>query len=96
MTIYWQPDDDFDPSSIDVWHVAEDGTTSGPVTADMSGVQGMPDTMGGIAPDAVRNRVGEFIRADMDLGSGSPTFTELGGQVILDMLELDYEQGTPP
>jgi hypothetical protein len=97
MTIYWQPNPDNDnPDSIDVWHVADDGTTSGPVTADVSDIEGMPDTMGGIAPDAVRQRVGEFIRNDMGLGTDTPEFTPLGGQVILDLLELDYEQGTPP
>lgn len=89
MTIYWKPDDPTDPDSIDIWHVADDGTTSGPVTADISEVNGMPDTVGGIAPDAVRERTIEFVK--------SAGWTEpLTQQVVFDMLSLNYERGAPP
>jgi len=86
MTIHWEPDSDL--NSIDIWHVADDGTTSGPVTADISGVDGLPDTVGGIAPDAVRERVIEFVKT---AGWTVP----LTQQVVFDMLSLDYERGAP-
>jgi hypothetical protein len=90
MTIYWNPvEDDNNPDTIDVWHVADDGTTNGPVTADVSDVSGMPDSVGGIAPDAVRERTIEFVKT----ANWGDTLTQ---QVVFDMLSLDYERGAPP
>jgi len=41
MTIHWDPvEDNTDPDTIDVWHIADDGTESGPLTVDVSGVSG--------------------------------------------------------
>jgi hypothetical protein len=89
MTIHWDPDDPIDPDTIEISHVAEDGTTSGPITADVSDVDGMPDLMGGIAPDAVRERTIEFVKT----ASWTDPLTK---QVVFDMLSLNYEQGSPP
>lgn len=82
MTIYWKPDDATDPDSIDVWHVADDGTTNGPLTVDTSDQQGMPDTFGGVAPDAVRDRLATWLKSQ----PWSDSITQL---VVLDMLSLD-------
>jgi len=92
MTIYWNPDDPTDPDSIDVWHVADDGTENGPLTADLFGVAGMPDTFGGVAPDAVRDEIATWLKGRIDSGGVG----DLEILVMLDMLSLDYEMGTPP
>jgi hypothetical protein len=55
MTITWMPvENDVDPDTI---KVEQDGQELG--TVDMSGVEGMPDRIGGIAPDAVRQFVAD-------------------------------------
>lgn len=90
MTIRWAPDDPIDPDSIDIWHVADDGTTTGPVTVDTSNETGMPDSFGGIAPDAVRERSIDYLKNN---ANWADTLTR---QIIFDMLALDYEQGPPP
>jgi len=89
MTIYWDPDKPTDPNSIDVWHVADDGTTNGPLTVDTSAQQGMPDTFGDVAPDAVRDGLVKWLK-------GQNWGSNLTQSVVLDMLSLDYERGTPP
>lgn len=95
MTIYWEPDDSIDPVTIDVWHVAADGTQTeiGPV--DVSDVSGMPDSLGGVVPDAVKRAVADATRNHMNLGN-SPVMDQLAGRIMLDMLALNYERGTPP
>jgi len=53
MSIYWEPiEDNIDPDTIDVY---DDGTLLG--TVDVSNVSGMPDDIGGLAPNAVRELV---------------------------------------
>jgi len=66
MTIYWNLNDSVNPESIDVWHVADDGSTHGPLTADLSGVSGMPDTFGGLAPDAVRDEIAAWLQGRIE------------------------------
>lgn len=90
MTIYWNPDQETDPDSIDIYHVADDGTESGPVTVDTSDVSGMPDSFGGIAPDAVRERAIDYVKNN---ASWSDSLTR---GIVFDMLALNYERGTPP
>jgi len=91
MTIYWDPvEDDTDPDTIEVWHVADDGTESGPLTVDVSGVSGVPDSVGGLAPDAVRREIASHMRDNYSITDS------LIQNVIWDMLELDYKLGSPP
>lgn len=95
MTIYYKPDSPTDPDTIDVWHVQDDGTQTeiGPV--DVSGVSGMPDSLGGIAPDAVRGQVATYFFEEATPGN-SPSLNQASAQVIRDALKHDYVRGTPP
>lgn len=90
MTIYWNPDDGVNPEYIEVWHVSDDGAITGPVTVDVSAESGMPDSIGGIAPDAVRERAIDHLKQNANWSD------ELTRGIIFDMLALDYERGTPP
>jgi len=94
MTIYWNPvEDQTDPDSIDVWHVQDDTQTDiGP--ADVSGVPGMPDSIGGVAPDAVRDLVSD--KYYDEITSGTVGLNDKAAQIGRDRQKMDYIRGTPP
>lgn len=90
MTIHWQADDPDNPTSIDVWHKADDGTVTGPVQADVSTKDSpLEDAIGGVAPDAVRERLREY------LSTNANPSDPLWQAVVLDAIVLDYERGPP-
>lgn len=87
MTIHWNLPTDADPPvDINIYHEAPDGTVTGPITVTATDLS---DELGGLAPDAVRARLVEYLRANAD-----PT-DPLWREVVYDMLELDYQQGVP-
>lgn len=96
MTIYWNPvEDDENPDTIDVWFVQDDGTQHDIGPADVSGVSGMRDSLGGVAPDAVRAVVADYKFSEMSPGN-SPSHSQASTQAGRDMDKLDYVRGTPP
>jgi len=96
MTIYWHPvEDDVNPDTIDVWHVADDGTQTDIGPADVSTVSGMPDSFGGVAPDAVRGQVASYFFSEATPGN-SPSLNQSSAEVIRDALKHDYTRGKPP
>jgi hypothetical protein len=96
MTIHWNPvEDEVNPDTIDVWHVADDGTQTDIGPVDMGETTGMPDSIGGVAPDAVRTIVRNECASSMNLGN-SPVMDQYAGQLILDLATQNYVRGTPP
>lgn len=96
MTIYWKPADGTNnPDSIDVWLVADDGTQTNIGPVDVSGVSGMPDSLGGVAPDAVRSLVAEWFYTEATPGN-SPALNDNAAQAVRDHMKEDYVQGSPP
>lgn len=85
MTIYYDPvEDDTDPDTINVWHVSDDGTKTDIGSVDVSGVNGMPDILGGICPNEVRIAVAEYYLNTLEI------------QVLRDHMAIDYKLGSPP
>lgn len=95
MTIYWQPRSDSDPDTIDVWFVADDGTQTDIGPADVSDVDGMPDSLGGVVPDAVRDLAADYKFQEMSPGN-SPSHSQASAQISRDIDKLDYVRGSPP
>lgn len=95
MTIYWDPvDDETDPDAIDVWHVQDDGTQTDIGPVDVSDVSEMPDSLGDVAPDAVRAVVAQYKYQEMSPGN-SPSHSQASAQAARDIDKLDFVRGSP-
>lgn len=91
MTIHWRPiDNDIDPDSIELWHIDSDGERIDFPAADVSQVSGMPDSEGGVAPNAVKQSAVDAARDGMTVGNGT-VMSKLAGEIMLDMLASNYE-----
>jgi len=90
MTIYWKP---VNENTIDVWLVQDNGTTTDIGPADISNVNGMPDSIGGVAPDAVRAIAAEHSHKQTTKGK---SINKVAAEINRDMQKMDYVRGKPP
>jgi len=92
MTIYWKP---VNENTIDVWLVQDNGTTTDIGPADTSNANGMPDNIGGVAPDAVRAIAAEHSHKQI-MGGNSISINPMAAEINRDMQKMDYVRGNPP
>lgn len=91
MTIYWTADPDpANAETVTVWY-----DTDELATVDVTDTAGLPDPIGGIAPQVVREAAVDTLLAELQAGN-SGQFTPRGTDVLADLLALEYEQGQPP